>query len=214
MGYTIESLKQQALTRKAREICALDEQIALQAKILAGFQASFEVAARRKLNIERMKLQNEMLRRDVEAIDAKMLDKKVMSNIAQRRANRRNALKSSGPRTETGKRRASLNSVSHGLSAPADPAWREGKVSAIEGALQGERLPDADVIVVAEAIFEVECNIAHQREIYTTRHAGDDEGAGKSIVIEAEVALTDEIDEMLMIDERHGGPDEGKARRG
>ena len=76
MGYTIEGLKQQALTRKAREIRALDEQIALQAKILAGFQASFEVAASRKLNIERMTLQNEMLRRDVEAIDVKMLDKK------------------------------------------------------------------------------------------------------------------------------------------
>jgi hypothetical protein len=76
MGYTIESLKQQALTRKAREIRALDEQIALQAKILAGFQASYEVAANRKLNTERMKLQNEMLRRDVEAIDIKLLDKK------------------------------------------------------------------------------------------------------------------------------------------
>jgi hypothetical protein len=76
MGNTIESLKQQAMTRKAREIRALDEQIALQAKILAGFQASFEVAANRKLNIERITLQNEMLRRDVQAIDVKPLDKK------------------------------------------------------------------------------------------------------------------------------------------
>ena len=76
MGYAIESLKQQAMTRKSREIRALDEQIALQAKILAGFQASYEVAANRKLNIERVKLQNEMLRRDVEAIDVKPLDKK------------------------------------------------------------------------------------------------------------------------------------------
>ena len=76
MGHKIESLKQQALTRKAREIRALDEQIALQAKILAGFQASYEVAANRKLNIERIKLQNEMLRRDVDAIDGKSLNKK------------------------------------------------------------------------------------------------------------------------------------------
>jgi hypothetical protein len=76
MGYTIEGLRQQALTQKAREIRALDEQIALQAKILAGFQASYEVAANRKLNSERMTLQNEMLRRDVEAIDVKQLDKK------------------------------------------------------------------------------------------------------------------------------------------
>ena len=76
MGNTVESLKQQAMTRKSREIRALDEQIALQAKILAGFQASYEVAANRKLNIERMTLQNEILRRDVEAIDVKQLDKK------------------------------------------------------------------------------------------------------------------------------------------
>ena len=76
MGHTIESLKQQALSRESREIRALDEQIALQAKILAGFQASYEVATNRKLNIERMNLQNEMLRRDVEAIDGKPLDKK------------------------------------------------------------------------------------------------------------------------------------------
>jgi hypothetical protein len=34
------------------------------------------VAANRKLNIERMTLQNEILRRDVEAIDVKQLDKK------------------------------------------------------------------------------------------------------------------------------------------
>ena len=39
------------------------------------------------------------------------------------------------------------------------------------------------------------------------RHKEDDAEAGKSIVIEAEAALADEIDEMLMIDERHGGPD-------
>jgi len=51
---------------------------------------------------------------------------------------------------------------------------------------------------VAEALFEFQRNIAHQREIFKTRHAGDDEGACKSIVIEAEAALTDEIDEVLM----------------
>ena len=131
-----------------------------------------------------------------------------MTSIAQRRANRRNALKSTGPKTKTGKRRASLNAVSHGLSAPVDPSWREGKVSAIEGALQGERLPDADIRRVAEAIFEFERNITHQREIFAERHKEDDAGVGDSDPLESEATLTDEIDEMLIIDERHGGPDE------
>ena len=117
-------------------------------------------------------------------------------------------MKSTGPKTTKGKIRASLNAVSHGLSAPVNPSWREGKVSAIEGALKGESLSSADVRHVAEAIFEFERNIAHQREIFKTRHAGDDEGAGKSIVIESEAALTYEIDESLIIDERHGGPGE------
>jgi len=117
-------------------------------------------------------------------------------------------LKSTGPKTTKGKIRASLNAVSHGLSAPADPVWRKGRVAAIEGALKGERLPDADVRRVAEAIFEFERNIAHQREIFEKRHAGDNEGAGESVVLENDAALSNEIDEMLMIDERHGGPDE------
>ena len=117
-------------------------------------------------------------------------------------------MKSTGPKTTKGKIRASLNAVSQGLSAPADPVWREGKVSAIQGALKCERLPDADERRVAEAIFEFERNIAHQREIFAVRQKEDDAGAGKSIVLDNEAALSDEIDEMLMIDERHGGPDE------
>jgi hypothetical protein len=131
-----------------------------------------------------------------------------MTSIAQRRANRRNALKSTGPKTKTGKFRASINAVSHGLSAPADPVWREGKVSTIEGALKGESLSSAGSRRVAEAIFEFERNIAHQREIFGTRHKEDNAEVGDSDPLEADATLTDEIDEMLMIDERHGGPGE------
>ena len=39
---------------------------------------------------------------------------------ARREANRQNALKSTGPRTGAGKRRASENALSHGLSQPID----------------------------------------------------------------------------------------------
>jgi hypothetical protein len=131
-----------------------------------------------------------------------------MTSIAQRRANRRNALKSTGPKTKKGKRRTSLNAVSHGLSALTDPAWREGKLSAIKVALKGEGFDDTDLGRIAETILEFERNITHQREIFATRHADVGEGSGESVVLENETALSDEIDEMLMIDERHGGPDE------
>ncbi len=38
-------------------------------KILAGLQASYEVAFNRKMNVERLQLQNALLRRDVESIE-------------------------------------------------------------------------------------------------------------------------------------------------
>ena len=47
----------------------LDQQIALQVKILVSFQGSYELAFNRKLNIERLILQNALMRRDLGAID-------------------------------------------------------------------------------------------------------------------------------------------------
>ena len=48
----------------------------------------------------------------------------------------------------------------------------------------------------------------HQREIFTTRHSGDDESAGESGPPEDKAAIANDIDELLIIDERYGGPDE------
>ena len=47
----------------------LDQQIALQVKILASFQGSHELAFNRKLSVERLMLQNALMRRDLGAID-------------------------------------------------------------------------------------------------------------------------------------------------
>ena len=69
LGHTPDSLRQEAFSKKRDEIMQLDQQIALQAKILAGFQGSYEVAFNRKLNVERLKLQNDLMRRDLAAID-------------------------------------------------------------------------------------------------------------------------------------------------
>jgi hypothetical protein len=74
IGHTPESLKQSAYNKKREEIMQLDQQIALQAKSLAGFQASFELAFNRKLNTERLKLQNDLMRRDLAAVEAPKSD--------------------------------------------------------------------------------------------------------------------------------------------
>ena len=68
-GHTILSLRKKAMEAKHEVLQQLDQQIALQTKILAGLQASFEVAFHRKLNTERLMLQNELLRKDVTTID-------------------------------------------------------------------------------------------------------------------------------------------------
>lgn len=67
--HTPESLLLLAMERKTAFIAKLDGQIALQTKILAGLQASYEVAFNRKAHVERLKLQNDLLRRDLQAID-------------------------------------------------------------------------------------------------------------------------------------------------
>lgn len=51
----------------------------------------------------------------------------------------------------------------------------------------------------ADFCYDLSNTRAHQREIFSTRHAGDDVGVGESVVLEVEAALTDEIDEMLVI---------------
>ena len=70
----------ESLTQKALEICqfkleSLDEMIALKAKTLAGFQASYEALVNRSVLQERLKLQNDLLRRDLQTIDVSALEK-------------------------------------------------------------------------------------------------------------------------------------------
>lgn len=66
---SMESLRERAFSNKREYLVTLDEQVALKAKTLAGFQASYEVLVNRKLNVERMQLNNELLRRDLRAVE-------------------------------------------------------------------------------------------------------------------------------------------------
>jgi hypothetical protein len=68
-GYTLESLQQEAMQNKTNFLSSLDDRIALHAKMLASFQASYELAANRKAIAQRLHLQNELLRRQVGSID-------------------------------------------------------------------------------------------------------------------------------------------------
>lgn len=66
---TMETLTQKAMASSRSVFENLDQMIALNAKTLAGFQASYEVVVNRKVNAERMRLQNALMQRDLGAIE-------------------------------------------------------------------------------------------------------------------------------------------------
>lgn len=71
---TVESLNQKALESSQEVLQSLDQMIALKAKTLAGFQASYEVLVNRKVNAERMRLQNALMQRDLSAIENELVN--------------------------------------------------------------------------------------------------------------------------------------------
>jgi len=66
---TMETLTQKAMASSRPVFENLDQMIALNAKTLGGFQASYEVVVNRKANAERMRLQNALMQRDLGAIE-------------------------------------------------------------------------------------------------------------------------------------------------
>lgn len=68
-GHSLQSLRQRSMQKKQGELLRIDQQIALQTKTLAGIQASYEVAVNRKINMQRLILQNEIMRKDLDSIN-------------------------------------------------------------------------------------------------------------------------------------------------
>ncbi len=73
-GYTPESLSAKAMTKAREEIQKLDTLIALRVKSLGQLQQSYEALVNRSVMQERLKLQNELLKRDLQAIDVKAVE--------------------------------------------------------------------------------------------------------------------------------------------
>jgi hypothetical protein len=68
-GFTVHSLLQRAGVRQQEELMRLDQSIALKAHTLAQLQKSYEALVNRSVMQERLKLQNDLLKRDLLAID-------------------------------------------------------------------------------------------------------------------------------------------------
>ena len=72
-GFTAQSLTQRAFERRMEEIMQLDQLISLKAHTLSAFQKSYERIVSRSIMQERLKLQNDLLKRDLQAIDIPMV---------------------------------------------------------------------------------------------------------------------------------------------
>jgi hypothetical protein len=68
-GFTVQSLLQRAGVRNQEELLRLDQSIALKAHTLTQLQKSYEALVNRSVMQERLKLQNDLLKRDLLAID-------------------------------------------------------------------------------------------------------------------------------------------------
>ena len=83
-GHTAGSLLAYAMDRQKQELLELEQSIALKAATLLQLQKSFEVLVNRSVLQERLKLQNELLKRDLLAIDVPLVkEAKLVLDAAQ-----------------------------------------------------------------------------------------------------------------------------------
>ena len=81
-GFTVHSLLQRAGVRQQEELMRLDQSIALKAHTLAQLQKSYEALVNRSVMQERLKLQNDLLKRDLLSIDTPVV-KDLKANAQQ-----------------------------------------------------------------------------------------------------------------------------------
>ncbi len=79
-------------------------------------------------------------------------------------ANRRNAERSTGPRSQVGKSRSSRNALKHGLAIPLrnDPKAAE-EIRELAATIAGEARTDETVLAYAGTVAEAELDLFHIR---------------------------------------------------
>jgi hypothetical protein len=87
-------------------------------------------------------------------------------SLKKRQANRRNALRSTGPKSAEGRKRSSSNSLDHGLSVPIAFDHHDPLVASIIQLLAKEELDPHSAKDLALKIVEYERNLAYQLELF------------------------------------------------
>ena len=88
-----------------------------------------------------------------------------MTSPKKRAANRANALKSTGPKSELGNRRVAVNATQHGLSLPIDASIYQREISAVSLLIRDECESDAQACELAKRIIDFERNEAYLMEL-------------------------------------------------
>lgn len=88
------------------------------------------------------------------------------TSLQRRQANRRNALKSTGPKSAAGKKRSAANALSHGLSTPIGLQSTGPLLIAISNCIDQEVQESHIAREIARRIFDYERNLAYQRELF------------------------------------------------
>jgi hypothetical protein len=87
-----------------------------------------------------------------------------MASPKQLAANRRNAQRSTGPKSEEGRRRSAVNALSHGLSSPHRSAEDVQAMQTVALLIQEECGGAGQALELASKIIDYERNEARQRE--------------------------------------------------
>ena len=88
-----------------------------------------------------------------------------MTSPKQRAANRANALKSTGPKSELGKRIAAVNATQHGLSLPIDTRIYKKEIATVSKLIRDECESDDQATELAIRIIDFERNEAYLMEL-------------------------------------------------
>jgi len=83
-----------------------------------------------------------------------------MTSPKQRAANKANALKATGPKSDGGKRRASVNATKHKLSLPIDARAFEAELRTVVALIRDDCDSDSQALELARRIIDYERNEA------------------------------------------------------
>ena len=117
-----------------------------------------------------------------------------MVSPKQQAANRRNAERSTGPKSEAGRRVAAVNALKHGLSNPVDSTSWGSKVGDLEVLLKSEGLGPAETRELARRLVDFERNVDYQRQRFLGEVSGEarklimPEGAQKDFEVAGQIA--------------------------